>query len=169
MSNFSKAERKENRIQQLEKELSEQKRNNVELQKNRTIRLDEKQVEQILESLTQCVELSTDRIVDESPKIIVESSNKKVSQDGFSFIIKWTIAITFFVTAFALGYLLYNVWGDFWNVGLVNRTCLFVVAFVGFNCFVLGVGIIREKDRNYIISLFSALVALVALVITLIK
>lgn len=38
-----------------------------------------------------------------------------------------------------------------------------------FDCIVLGFDIIKEKDRNYIISLFSALVALVALVATLLK
>ena len=32
---------------------------------------------------------------------------------------------------------------------------------------VLGIDIWREKDRNYLISIFSSLVALVALVITL--
>ena len=42
--------------------------------------------------------------------------------------------------------------------------CVIVV-----DCIILGIDIFKEKDRNYIISLFSALVALVALVVTLLK
>lgn len=37
------------------------------------------------------------------------------------------------------------------------------------DCIILGIDIFKEKDRNYIISLFSALVALVALIVTLLK
>ena len=43
MSNSSKSERKENRLQQLEKELAEQKKKNAELQKQKIIRLDDEQ------------------------------------------------------------------------------------------------------------------------------
>ncbi|MBN2913134.1 MAG: hypothetical protein JTJ16_02305 [Ruminococcaceae bacterium] len=168
MSNSSKSDRKENRIRQLEKELSEQKKKTIELQKQKTIRLDDDQVEGFLDDLTQRIEWSTNRIVDESPKTIVQS-NKNIPQDGFSFIIKLVIASFFFVTTVAIGCLLYNVWNDFWSNGWINRIALFVVAISGFDCLFLCIEILREKDRNYIISLFSALVALVALIVTLVK
>lgn len=168
MSNSSKSDRKENRIRQLEKELSEQKKKTIELQKQKTIRLDDDQVEGFLDDLTQRIEWSTNRIVDESPKTIVQS-NKNIPQDGFSFIIKLVIAGFFFVTTVAIGCLLYNVWNDFWSNGWINRIALFVVAISGFDCLFLCIEILREKDRNYIISLFSALVALVALIVTLVK
>lgn len=168
MSNSSKSDRKENRIRQLEKELSEQKKKTIELQKQKTIRLDDDQVEGFLDDLTQRIEWSTNRIVDESPKTIVQS-NKNIPQDGFSFIIKLVIASFFFVTTVAIGCLLYNVWNDFWSNGWINRMALFVVAISGFDCLFLCIEILREKDRNYIISLFSALVALVALIVTLVK
>lgn len=168
MSNSSKSERKENRLQQLEKELSEQKKKTIELQKQKTIRLDDDQVDGFLKDLTQRIEWSTNRIVDESPKTIVQS-NKNIPQDGFSFIIKLVIASFFFVTTVAIGCLLYNVWNDFWSNGWINRIALFVVAISGFDCLFLCIEILREKDRNYIISLFSALVALVALIVTLVK
>ena len=32
-----------------------------------------------------------------------------------------------------------------------------------------GIEVLREKDRNYIVALFSALVSLVALIVTLVK
>lgn len=169
MSNSSKSDRKENRIHQLKKELAEQKKKNAELQKQKTIRLDDEQVEAILDSLTQCAEWSTNRIIDESQKPIVIQTDEKTHQDVFSFVIKWSIASFFFVTTVAIGCLLYNVWNDFWSNGWINRIALFVVAISGFDCLFLGIEILREKDRNYIISLFSALVALVALIVTLVK
>lgn len=168
MSNSSKSDRKENRIHQLEKELAEQKKKNAELQKQKTIRLDDEQVEGFLDDLTQRIVWSTNRIVDESPKTIVQS-NKNIPQDGFSFVIKLVIASFFFVTTVAIFCLLYNVWNDFWSNGWINRIALFVVAISGFDCLFLCIEILREKDRNYIISLFSALVALVALIVALIK
>lgn len=168
MSNSSKSDRKENRIHQLEKELAEQKKKNAELQKQKTIRLDDEQVEGFLDDLTQRIVWSTNRIVDESPKTIVQS-NKNIPQDGFSFVIKLVIASFFFVTTVAIFCLLYNVWNDFWSNGWINRIALFVVAISGFDCLFLCIEILREKDRNYIISLFSALVALVALIVTLVK
>lgn len=51
MSKPSKAERKEDRLQQLERQLAEQKKKNAELQKQKTIRLDDEQVESFLDSM----------------------------------------------------------------------------------------------------------------------
>ena len=59
MSKPSKAERKEDRLQQLEKELAKQKKKNAELQKQKTIRLDDEQVASILDELTERIEWST--------------------------------------------------------------------------------------------------------------
>ena len=168
MSKPSKSERKEDRLQQLERQLTEQKKKNAELQKQKTVRLDDDQVEGFLDDLTQRIVWSTNRIVDESPKTIVQS-NKNIPQDGFSFVIKLVIASFFFVTTVAIFCLLYNVWNDFWSNGWINRIALFVVAISGLDCLFLCIEILREKDRNYIISLFSALVALVALIVALIK
>ena len=75
MSKPSKAERKEDRLQQLERQLAEQKKKNAELHKQKTIRLDDEQVESILDSLTQRIEWSTNRIIDESQKPIVIQTN----------------------------------------------------------------------------------------------
>lgn len=168
MSNSSKSERKQNRLQQLEKELAEQKKKNAELQKQKTIRLDDDQVEGFLDDLTQRIEWSTNRIVDESPKTIVQS-NKNIPQDGFSFVIKWSIASFFFIVTLVIGYSLYSIWGEYWGMSWWHRIALFIIVIADFDCFLLGIEILREKDRNYIISLFSALVALVALIVALIK
>jgi len=44
-----------------------------------------------------------------------------------------------------------------------------MMGILGFDCIILGVEVLREKDRNYIVALFSALVSLVALIVTLVK
>lgn len=169
MSNSSKSDRKENRIRQLEKELSEQKKKTIELQKQKTIRLDDDQVEGFLDDLTQQIEWSTNRIVDETPRSIIVKPQENQKSDGFSCFIKWSIAILFFIVAIAIIYSLCSIWREFWDKGWANRIALFVVAISGLDCLFLFIEILREKDRNYIISLFSALVALVALIVALIK
>lgn len=169
MSKPSKSERKEDRIQSLERELANQKRKNVELQQQKTIRLNDEQLQRFLDDLTQRIEWSTNKIVDETPKTTVVHTTESHHKDGFSFIIKWIIASLFFAVSITIAYSLYSIWGEFWSAGWVNRIALFIVAVTGFDCFILGIEIIKEKDRNYIISLFSALVALVALIVTLIK
>lgn len=169
MSKPSKAEQNEERIQRLERELTEQKKKNTELQQQKTIRLNDEQLQGFLDDLTQRIEWSTNKIIDEMPKTAIIHTTEKQPEDGISTVIKWIIASLFFIVTIAIGYSLYSVWREFWNAGWINRVALFIVAFAGFSCLMLAVEIIREKDRNYIISLFSALVALVALIVTLIK
>lgn len=163
-----KSKQEENRIRQLERDVADLKKENAELRNNKTVHLDNEQVESILKNLTSRIEWSTNRIVDEAQKPIT-TSDKSKRPDGFSFAIKCTIACFFFVAAIAVYYALYNVWDKFWNAGWANRVSLFIMVIAGIDCIFLGIDIFLEKDRNYIISLFSALVALVALVVTLVK
>ena len=169
MSKPSKSERKEDRIQSLEKELAKQKRINVELRQQKTVRLNDEQLQDFLDDLTQRIEWSTNRIVDETPKTTMVHATEIQRNDGFSFIIKWIVASLFFAVSITIAYSLYSIWGEFWSAGWTNRIALFIVAVVSFDCFILSIEIIKEKDRNYIIALFSALVAFVALIVTLIK
>lgn len=165
----SKSERKKDRIQSLEKELAKQKRINVELRQQKTVRLNDEQLQDFLDDLTQRIEWSTNRIVDETPKTTMVHATENQRNDGFSFIIKWIVASPFFAVSITIAYSLYSIWGEFWSAGWTNRIALFIVAVVSFYCFILSIEIIKEKDRNYIIALFSALVAFVALIVTLIK
>lgn len=168
-SKQSKSERREDRIQYLERELADQKRKNTDLQQQKTVRLNDEQLQQFLAELTQRIEWSTNRIVDETSKPSVEYVTKKRPDDGFSYLMKWSIAVLFFSVAFLVLYVLFSIWGEFWHEGWASRFALFVVAIMGFDCLMLGIEILKEKDRNYIVSLFSALVALVALIVTLVK
>lgn len=56
MSKPSKSERKEERIQMLEKENSNLKKKNAELMRKTTVSLDEEQLEHFLNELTECIE-----------------------------------------------------------------------------------------------------------------
>lgn len=123
MSKPSKSERKEDRLQQLERQLAEQKKKNTELQKQKTIRLDDEQVESILDSMTQRIEWSTNRIIDESQKPIAIQTNEKTQQDGFSFAIKWSIASFFFIVTLVIGYWLYRIWVNYWGYELGTSYC----------------------------------------------
>lgn len=168
MPKKSKAERKEERVQSLESELAKEKRKNSELQQHKTIQLDEKQISSFLNELTERIEWSTNRIVDETPRI-TSTPTEHPKSDGISYFLKWIIAIPFFLFAIAVLISLQNLWGAMWDKGWPSRIGLFVVALAGFDCAAIGIELLREKDRNYIVSLFSALVALVALVVALVK
>lgn len=165
----SKSERKEDRIQILEREIANVKKKNTELQQQKTVLLNDTQLQNFLDELTDRIEWSTNRVVDEMPRSIAIKSQEWQENDGFSTILKWMIGMPFFVFAISIGYSLYNHWGEFWCLGFEHKISLFVVAIAVFDCIALGIEIIREKDRNYVVSLFSALVALIALILTLVK
>lgn len=169
LSKPSKSERKEERIQSLERELAYQKKKNAELQQQKTVRLDNEQLQGVLDELTQRIVWSTNKIVDEVPKTTVVYTTKNQPNDGFAVFIKLVIASLFFAVTSVIAISLYSTWRELWNTGWISRIVLFFVAVIGFDCFILGIEILKEKDRNYIVSLFSALVALVALIVTLVK
>ena len=168
-SKQSKNERKEEKIQQLERKIMDLKKKNSELQQQKAVRLNDTQLQGFLDDLTQRIEWATNRIVDETPRTTVMHSNDAPYNDGLSFFMKWLIAITFFSVTVAIAYTLYDTWKEFWNSGWTNRISLFVVGIAGFDCLALGIEILKEKDRNYIVSIFSALVAIVALIVSLVK
>ena len=60
-------------------------------------------------------------------------------------------------------------WARFLNNGLVG--IIYLVVHVIYSCIFITMGriLFKEKDRNYIVSLFSAVVALTALFVTLYK
>ncbi len=165
MSKNSKRDSKNNRIQALEKELVTEKEKVDE--HFITIRLDPTQVDEIMNQLTERIEWSTNRIVDETdPHTPIIIKSKKA--DMFSSIIRWTLSFVFAGFGVGLIAILVANWSSYWTGG-VNNISTFCVILIGLISTVIGIDIFREKDRNYIISLFSALVALVALIVTLVK
>ena len=133
-----------------------------------TVRLETDQLEEIAERITELTEWSTNRIVDYIPSPIVEQNTTKKS-DTISSTIKWIMGISLILSAVVVTIAIFTFGKDFWNQGSTCRITLFVLFFLCVYCFGIGIETIREKDRNYIISLFSTLVALVALIVTLVK
>ena len=69
----------------------------------------------------------------------------------------------------AIFYYLYQNALGYWEQGFSMQFAVVMMGILGFDCIVLGIEVLREKDRNYIVALFSALVSLVALIVTLVK
>lgn len=133
-----------------------------------TVRLDAKQENRLLDEFTQRVEWSTNRIVDEvKPHYIVNAPENK--SDGFSLLIKCIIGIPMLIVGVAVMCYLYQNAPGYWEQGFSMQFAVVMMGILGFDCIVLGIEVLREKDRNYIVALFSALVSLVALIVTLVK
>ena len=132
-----------------------------------TVRLDSEQQKQLLDDLTQRIEWSTNRIVDEtrpSPMIVPQ---KKI--DSFSKLVK-VLLCGLFVGFGILGFItVINNWSTMYIGGFANTVAIGIVLLICLACIVIGIDIWREKDRNYLIALFSALVSLVALIVALVK
>ena len=155
----------------MEQKLAAQKKKNDVLQQQATVCLDAEQVSYVLDSLTKCVEQSTNRVVEELPRAITDNSSQaqRKSFDGFAWMLKISISTLFIAAAIVIGTFLIKVCPEYWAAGWNSRFALFVLIVMVFDCLMLGIEAIRERDRNYIVSLFSALVALAALVVAFVK
>lgn len=133
-----------------------------------SVRLDAEQENRLLDELTQRIEWSTNRIVDEAkPHYVVNAPENK--SDGFSLLIKCIIGIPILIFGAAIIIYLYKNAAGYWEQGFSMQFAVVMMGVLGFDCIVLGIEVLREKDRNYIVALFSALVSLVALIVTLVK
>jgi len=157
--------RRRRRIRRLETELDCTR----ELIEQKTIYLDETQVSKFLDELTERIEWSTNRIVDEVAPTHVAIKTHYADRGGFPWLLKCTIGIPIMLFGVAMLIVLYQSAGLYWDQGLGMRLAAMFLGITAFDCLCLGVEIFREKDRNYIVALFSALVSLVALIIALVK
>lgn len=143
-----------------EKDLSEQ---------TKIIQLDDAQTNAFLNELTQRIEWATNRIVDEKVPVQVTVQNPSVDSRGFPWLLKCTVGVPIILFGVGIvGFLLKSA-GEYWAQSWAMRLMIVFLAVIAFDCFGLGVEIFREKDRNYLVALFSALVSLVALIVTLTK
>lgn len=163
MSKTPKKKKSSNRVNQVVSQKTETDLEN----KVYTIRLDEDQKQQLLDELTERIEWSTNRIIDEAakPSVFVSQRSKN---DMFSIILRVVLSILFsgFGTLLIIGIVIN--WGSYWTGGIQNLAvmCVFLIGLV---CLSIGIDIFREKDRDYLVSLFSVLVALVALILAVLK
>lgn len=155
------------RIEKLQNEL-DNARTELEILKsnqNNTVRLDNEQLQEFLYNINY----NSEEIIDEIRRCNSTKQNSDDRKDAFSAAIKIGLASLFIIFAAVLGYNTVTQWSSFWSQGTNYRISLLFMCVIVFDFLILGVDIFREKDRNYIISLFSALVALVALIVTLLK
>ena len=132
-----------------------------------TVRLDSEQQKQLLDDLTQRIEWSTNRIVDETKPSSVIVPQKKT--DAFSKLVK-VLLCGLFAGFGVLGfYTVFANWSTMYIGGFSNTVAIGILFLISFACIIIGVDIWREKDRNYLIALFSALVSLVALIVALVN
>lgn len=155
------------KIEKLQNELDNTK-TELEILKsnqNNTVRLDDEQLREVLYNINY----DSEEIIDEIRRCNSINQNSDNRKDAFSDAIRVGLAILFIIFAVALGYNTVTQWSTLWSQGTNYRITLFFMCVIVVDCIILGVDIFKEKDRNYIISLFSALVALVALIVTLLK
>ena len=139
----------------------------MELQQQKTVQLNDEQLQGFLDHLTQRIEWSTNRIVDETkPKRVLGNSDEP--SDVFSTILRVALSMLFCGYGSVMFILLLTNWGTYWIGGIQNVAVIFTL-FIFVACIAIGIGIWKEKDRNYLVALFSALVALVALIVSLVK
>ena len=132
-----------------------------------TVHLDSKQQQQILDDLTQRIEWSTNRIIDgttPAPQIVPQKKT-----DAYSILVK-VLHCGQFVGFGILGFItIINNWSTVYVGGFANIVAIGIVFVICLACIIIGVDIWREKDRNYLIALFSALVSLVALIVAFLE
>lgn len=137
---------------------------------SQTVKINQMQIEEIKENLTDLVEWSTNKIVDESKPTVIGTGlvehNKE--QTLFANIVKILLSVLFVSIGILLGYYLFSNRLVYWT-DVINKIALIAMSIVSIVCIALGISIFKEKDRNYIISMFSAIVSLVALIVSIIK
>lgn len=153
-------------LQSIKNELQEI---NEKLQSISVVRLDDAQMELFLNELTERVEWSTNKIVDEAKenRVIITPQTQE-RKDGFSLLVKLLLGLLFIGFGVALGHILITQFGYYWSRGWGEKFAMVIFHLISLDCVILGIDIFRERDRNYLVSMFSALVALVALIITII-
>ncbi|MBE6836370.1 MAG: MFS transporter [Ruminococcaceae bacterium] len=141
-----------------------------EKETEKPITINPEQVEEFKQDVVDLVEWSTNRIVDESkpacygPGIQIKEKEEKI----FSGIVKFLLAALFVGIGVLADYFLFSNWKTYWIGGVQNVAVIFMIL-LSFVCIALGISIFKEKDRNYIVAMFSAIVSLVALIVSLVR
>ena len=141
-----------------------------EKETEKPITINPEQVEEFKQAVVELVEWSTNRIVDESKPACHGSGIqiKDKEEKTFSNTVKFLLAALFIGIGVLADYFLFSNWKTFWVGGVQNVAVIFIIL-LSFVCIALGISIFKEKDRNYIVAMFSAIVSLVALIVSILK
>ena len=129
--------------------------------------------EKQLNKLIAFIELSHDNQYEKIANILVkineDNQKKDEVNDGFSKFVRWAL------TALFCGFGAFMIFGVFtsikaiWKNNFINDLSVIILIIISIYCIALGICIHKIKNRNYLISVFSTLVALTALIVALIK
>lgn len=141
-----------------------------EKETEKPITINPEQVEEFKQDVVELVEWSTNRIVDESKPACHDSKIqiKEKEEKTFSNTVKFLLAALFIGIGVLADYFLLSNWKTFWIGGVQNVAVVFIILLSSV-CIALGISIFKEKDRNYIVAMFSAIVSLVALIVSILK
>lgn len=158
---------KSSKIKSLEQEILSLKVKVEELQQQKHVYLDEDQTKKFLNDLSDLMEEKTEKIIKSAPETV--NLKKEQINDGISWIMKWSIGLALIFLSICAICGSFSVYNQMDISGWYKVIAIIIFVVSAFDFLVLGIGIIREKDRDYIVALFSAIVALAALVIALFK
>lgn len=136
---------------------------------NESVKLNDKQLELVLKEIRSMHENQNDQI-NKSLKEIGDLNliQNKVS-DNFSRIVRWTMFSLFIVIGIILTLgVLINIC-TLLSPNIFNNIAVIILLILGIILIILGFSIIKIDDRNYLISVFSAIVALAALIVAIYK
>lgn len=129
--------------------------------------------EKQLNKLIQCIKLSHDDQYEKISNIIMkineDNQKKEEINDGFSRFVRWLLTVLFCgFGSFLIFEIIISI-KAIWKNSFINDLAVIILIFISVCCIALGICIHRIKNRNYLISVFSTLVALTALIVALIK
>lgn len=119
----------------------------------------------------------------QAKEMIKDETEEKITKDLFSFLTAWVFrVIAFMGFCIALGSLIYGIyhavtvlqWIDWIHIIANIFTCIVLLVMIvcigllSFMLFVSGNEIEKSKDKNFVISVFSALSGFIALIVALI-
>ena len=115
----------------------------------------------------------SDNINQTANSSVIQMSKTPVSQNEnketfFSEAVKFVLGLLFVGFGVLLAIGIIGNWCSFWTTFTQGISAIILLA-DSISCIVLGVSLWREKDRNYIMSVFSALVALASMVVAIVK
>ena len=136
---------------------------------NEYFKFNDKQLSTILKEIKLIHENQNEKI-DKSVKEINDFNlEQNKIKDSFSRVVRWTMFTLFVAVGIILTFgTVFNI-PVLWNSDFYNNLAVIILIALGIVLIVLGASIIKIDDRNYLISIFSAIVALAALIVSIIK
>ena len=134
-----------------------------------SIRLDDKQIKNVFVKLEEINSKKTKEIVDSIKDVKDYMEKSDEVNDGFSILVKTILTILFIGigSVFAV-YIVFNL-GILLKEDPIYNISVFILLFLSILIFILGIHINKLKSRTYLLSVFSVLIALVSLIISLMK